>query len=196
MSFNPNIPQPTDRLVNSQSQFLANNQSLDNGFGQDHYAFSNLTPNRGKHNNIRTPIITGSAHPTTPANENAFYSMQDIAAIGLLQYSRGVSDMPPTPVTKLQSTNAGTTLNINVNNILDFTGLSRAVFHFILTTNGGSPATDRLIMYTPGNFTNLPATIATNVVLGFSGNILTINNTTGAPINNVFYTFDFIRLVV
>lgn len=49
MSFNPNIPQSTDDLSDSQGDLLQNNLALDASFGRDHLPFSNLTADNGKH---------------------------------------------------------------------------------------------------------------------------------------------------
>lgn len=70
MVFLPNIPQPTDDQSNSQGQLLANNQQLDTSFSVDHYAFSDLTANNGKHKAIH---LVNQSDPTTAAGEIAIY---------------------------------------------------------------------------------------------------------------------------
>lgn len=124
MPFLPNIPQPGDELADSQVDLLGNNQQLDTTFGIDHYTFSNLTTNNGKHNLVTTPIVVGATHPTTAAAEPKFYAMQETANIGVIQYSRGPSDAVPTPVTKLQSPSTGIIVPFGgTTNILDFSGM-------------------------------------------------------------------------
>lgn len=49
MSYNPNIPQATDDLSDSQGDILQNFLALDTSFGRDHLPFSNLTADNGKH---------------------------------------------------------------------------------------------------------------------------------------------------
>src|SRR5574338_194723 len=49
MSFNPNIPQPTDDLSDSQGDLLQNNLALDASFSRNHLPFSDLTASNGKH---------------------------------------------------------------------------------------------------------------------------------------------------
>ncbi len=45
----PDIPQATDLISVSQGQLLTNFQTLNTGFGIDHYEFNNATTDRGKH---------------------------------------------------------------------------------------------------------------------------------------------------
>lgn len=53
MSFyNPNIPQSTDFLSQSQQDIQNNFQQADTSFDINHYAFSNVTANNGKHSYI------------------------------------------------------------------------------------------------------------------------------------------------
>lgn len=126
MTYNPNIPNPTDLLSNSQGQIKTNFSTANTSFGVDHYAFDNATPNNGFHNKVTTPLIAGSAHPTTTTNP-IFYAMQDTVNLGVLQYSRGPSNMWPTPVTCFQSSSSPISiLNGATANILDFTGVTWA----------------------------------------------------------------------
>lgn len=67
MAFNQNIPQPTDKLSNSQVQFLANNLALDASFGVNHTTFSNATANNGFHT-IINQITQGGNPPTGVSN--------------------------------------------------------------------------------------------------------------------------------
>ena len=71
MAFNQNIPQPTDKLSNSQVQFLANNLALDASFGVDHTTFSNATATNGFHTVIHQ--ISQGVNPATGIS-NVVYS--------------------------------------------------------------------------------------------------------------------------
>jgi|ERR1700754_1236816 len=62
--YNPNIPQPTDELSDSQGQILQNFNKADSSFGTDHYRFSDLTVNNGFHQRVTFP---GNAPAPTPA---------------------------------------------------------------------------------------------------------------------------------
>ncbi len=128
MPYLRNEPIATDDLDVSQPKLANNTNASDDSFGVDHYKFSDLTSNNGFHNTVTTPLIIGAAHPATTTNP-IFYAMEDTANIGLLQYSRGPNSAVPSPVTYLQ---AGVPFvsfpNGTAVNILDFTGISKAVF--------------------------------------------------------------------
>lgn len=63
MSYNPNIPQPTDRPSASQSQMLINFGQANSIFGHDHVPFNDGTiANRGKHTYVA--LVTQAADPT------------------------------------------------------------------------------------------------------------------------------------
>lgn len=51
MSYNPSIPQPTDRPSDSQAQILANFTQLNTIFGQEHVTF-NATADNGEHTKV------------------------------------------------------------------------------------------------------------------------------------------------
>lgn len=71
MAFKNNIPQPTDDLSVSQGDLLGNMQQLDTSFDIDHFTFSNLTANNGKHRKVTMPVR--GAAPATIAGEGALY---------------------------------------------------------------------------------------------------------------------------
>ena len=52
MTYNPNIPQATDRPSQSQAQILANFTALNTGFDIDHFAFNDANY-AGKHRRVR-----------------------------------------------------------------------------------------------------------------------------------------------
>ncbi len=73
MTFNPNIPQPTDDLSDSQGQILTNFSSCNTSFGVNHYAFSDVTANNGKHKFMQMPQQV--AAPVTAGNELALVAI-------------------------------------------------------------------------------------------------------------------------
>lgn len=88
-SYNPNIPQPTDKLKNSQPQILNNFSSANTSFGVNHFAFDNATLNNGKHNFVelveRTVIPPGLV-----TGEETLYS-KVVSAEGQMFFTRGSS---------------------------------------------------------------------------------------------------------
>lgn len=77
MVFKNNIPQPTDNLSVSQGDLLGNNQQLDTSFGFNHYAFSDLTTDNGKHKFISMPPQVAS--PATAVGELALVAKTVVA---------------------------------------------------------------------------------------------------------------------
>lgn len=75
MSYDPNIPQPTDLLSDSQGDIQQNFLSLDNTFGVNHFQFSLTDGTEGKHKFVEMPII--GAFPAVPpglsGNEATIY---------------------------------------------------------------------------------------------------------------------------
>lgn len=163
MPFIATVPQPSDKLKDSQGQLLGNNQQLDTSFGIDHYTFSNLTTDNGKHNQVTTPKIVGAAHPTTAANEPKFYGMQDAVQLGVIQYSRGPSDAVPSPLTRLHS--AGV-IAIAATSNLD-------VFNFGLTTLIPRSMATLTVFKQP--IANISSCLFVNVY--WDGKTLVVNNT-------------------
>lgn len=72
MAYQQNIPQPTDKMKDSQNDILGNFQAIKTGFDINHYAFD--SSNEGKHMYVSLP--EQSAGPTTAANEVAIYSKE------------------------------------------------------------------------------------------------------------------------
>ncbi len=72
MVFNPNIPQPTDYLSVSQQDLLGNNTALQAWSTVDHYSFSDLTANVGKHTKVTLPFLASG--PSTAVGEDAIYT--------------------------------------------------------------------------------------------------------------------------
>jgi hypothetical protein len=73
MTYNSNIPQPSDLISVSQVDLLNNFSSLDTQFGVDHTALTAGSDN-GKHK--KSTYIEQAADPATAANETALYSKQ------------------------------------------------------------------------------------------------------------------------
>lgn len=201
MSYNPNIPQPGDNLDISQGDLLTNFTACDVSFGIEHYKFSNLTANNGKHNTVTSPayvafpLATPSATPpVTAANEPKFYGFQDSANVGVIQYSRGPSNAVPTPLTSLQSTSAAIVLAPGTTtNVLDFTGLSRAFCQLFAADLGGTNQIfSNTIWWTGSAFLFLP--LGTTIVAQSSGNILQIKNNTAGAMSNIYWTLKLNRL--
>ncbi len=206
--FNPNIPNPSDFLSDSQLALKNNNGGLNTVFNVDHYTFNDATAKKGFHNTVTTPLIIGAAHPTPLANTPKFYAMQSTANVGVLQYSRACSNgsvvAAPTPVTNFQPNN--TSINIGASstiNILDFTGFTSAIAEFFLfSANEGTTASHAIYsnFFWTGSafqfFIKVQGTSPTQnqVILTSTGNILQVQNTLVAPINNVFWTLKFHRL--
>ena len=75
MTFNPNIPRPTDLLSNSQGDLLANNTNLNAIFARNHIAL-NVATNKGKHTFIEMPASAGIPTPVPGliAGEGTLYT--------------------------------------------------------------------------------------------------------------------------
>src|SRR5574338_57542 len=198
--FNPNIPQPTDKLSISQPQLLQNFSKLDTSFGTDHYPFSDLTSNNGKHNQITTPAYVANPPtglpPVTAANEPKMYAFQDSANLGVINYSRGPSNAVPTPITKLHGGPIVLNSGGGLTNVLDFTGLTFAFCTLwfgdsvvsTVTTCGGF-----IIIWTgaPSNFFRNSQIIggSAGITIVSSGNILQIkNNFISNTLNNFYWS--------
>lgn len=201
MSFNKNIPQPTDRLAKSQQDLLANNLQLNTSFGINHYPFDDISSNNGFHTHITTPLIPGSAHPITTTTTE-FYAMQDSVNTGLLQYSRGPNNAVPSPVTCLQSPSSSINLAPGGStNVLDFTGITGVVLATLYASNIGAQQT-RLETFVRWRSTGGPFLQTTDIIIPadilssqVSGTILQIKNNSGSQnLANVFWTLRIHRM--
>lgn len=70
MTFNPNIPQPTDFLATSQQDILTNFQTANTSQSVNHFPFNDTTADNGKHKFLQMPE---SAAPVTAADEGGVY---------------------------------------------------------------------------------------------------------------------------
>lgn len=78
MSFNPNIPQSTDLISQSQGQILTNFAQSNTIFDVDHFTFNDAAAaDRGKHRQSTYPEL--GAAPTTIANEGAVFTLAGTA---------------------------------------------------------------------------------------------------------------------
>jgi len=69
-TYNPNIPQPADKISVSQNALLENFQQLNTAFGIDHLNYND--GNQGKHTVVNLSVQAGD--PVTPLNFLALYS--------------------------------------------------------------------------------------------------------------------------
>lgn len=89
MAYSNNIPQPTDRLKDSQPDILANFQAIGTFVAVNHIGF-NTGANEGKHNYIQFPNVQAVDVPTG-AGEVALYSKTGITGVPAL-FFRGESN--------------------------------------------------------------------------------------------------------
>lgn len=86
MTYNPNIPQPTDTLSASQPQLLTNFSQLGSIFAIDHVPYTNGTVgDRGKHNKLT--FTRQGVDYVANASESLFYQ-KDNAGVACVYYSR------------------------------------------------------------------------------------------------------------
>ncbi len=206
MSFNPNIPQPSDELSDSQGDILTNFSTSNTSFGIDHYPFADLTANNGKHKWVTTPLTPGGTHPATAVNEPKLYGMQDTVPLGVIQYSRLGNNAVPSPVSNIESPATPIVLaNLATTNVLDFTGLARAMGTVYVSDFGalGTPICIGDFRYN-GPIIGLKFSIL-NTFSGIgtapftvtqSGDILQIQNTSGLARNDVYWTLVLHRVEV
>lgn len=209
MTYNPNIPLATDLQSVSQGQIKDNFSSCNTTFGIDHYSFADATANIGFHNKVTTPLIAGGTHPTTTTNP-ILYAKQDSANIGVIQYSRGPSNAVPSPLTELHSGTAPISVSSGSSiNILDFTGITRAISTLFVWQASDSSTTFNFfsnirvmwhLLPTPQPFFRFITTQSTSPNGGLipvsTGNILQVQNLSGSNLNNVYWTLIFHRIDV
>ncbi len=199
VNYLPNIPQANDDLSDSQPQILNNFTKADSSFGIDHYAFSDATANNGFHKQITNPV---SALEPTTTTDPILYSLQQTVPIGVIQYSKGPSNVIATPITSLHSSSVVFSLASSASiDIFDFTGLARAfatfrVYGLVPTLPGGivcnvmwdgTVVNIQLIQTVIGASCRLSASVA--------GNKLRLTNTNPSQTyTNIFWTLELQRL--
>lgn len=199
-TFQPNIPTGSVNLDQDYLNLQGNNQQLDTSFGTNHYKFSdgssapNGTPNNGKHTTIQSPLLSPAVHPTTPADECAFYSMKDSTPVGTIHYSRGPSDAVPSPQTFLQSGSSPIVLLTGTYTpVLDFTGLPRAFATLYAANLDTSIAAFTLATDIYWTGTTFIGALPTRIIV--TGNTINILNTTPfTTANNIYWTLVMYRL--
>lgn len=72
MPYNENIPQPSDKLKNSQPQLLANFQAIDTVVTVNHVTFDDPSGDQGKHKFVTFPRQSGD--PVTGTTEINMYT--------------------------------------------------------------------------------------------------------------------------
>lgn len=197
MAFNPNIPQPGDKLSKSQSDLLINMGQLDALYGEDHFPFSDATLNSGFHDKVTTPIYVAdpptSLPPVTTTNP-VFYGWQQTVPVGILQFSRGPNDAVPSPLTRIHSTVTAITLApLSSSNVLDCTGLSRAFFRFYVMDTVANVGQSQDVFWTGTTF--ILASIAGTLKAQPSGNVLQVANTSAfITYSSVYWTLELLRI--
>lgn len=89
MAYDPNIPQPTDDLSDSQVSLLANFQQLDTSFGINHYAYSDASSSNGKHKKVDFPAVTTIVAPVGAAS---VIWPKDVTGVSSPFFSNSVGD--------------------------------------------------------------------------------------------------------
>lgn len=192
MTYTPGIPLANDYIDQSQPVLKDNFDALDSVFDVDHYKFSDATANLGKHKTVTTPAE--SSHVSTAANEPVLYAYQDIAALGVLQYSRGGSDAVPTPVTSLHGTIASLGPGAT-QSILDVNGLS--VFYANLYAKGEiGTGSVYAALRRAGSLSVAALSTPGGVRFKNSGTEIQVENITLSTINNVEWTIQPVRIEV
>lgn len=199
--YQPGIPTGTVNLDQDYQNLQNNFQQINTTYAVDHIPLTQAT-NNGFHNQCTMPLIAGSSHPPTGTN-CIFYTMQDASNVGLIQYSRGPNNAPPTPITELHSSSTPIIIAPNgTTNVLDMTGLFQLVATLYIMNYGPNPATNTLTVCdllwngNGGNgfkFLNRSTANAPLQAINF-GTILQIQNTNAAPANNVFWTLTMHRI--
>lgn len=97
MVFNKNIPQPGDRLSQSQQDLLNNNLQLNTSFSVNHYAFDDQTVNNGMHHECQ--LVEQLANPNPIVGTDSLYTkVSGAIPKGELFYQRGTNGVPNTPI--------------------------------------------------------------------------------------------------
>lgn len=106
MTFDPNIPRPTDFLSTSQSNLLTNNQAIDASFNVDHTKFSDTTTHNGQHQQVT--LYEGRLSPVLSFPASMLYTLTS----GITPNQANSLWFSTTPETGSQSNFQLTNLNI------------------------------------------------------------------------------------
>lgn len=206
MTFTRNVPLASQTLSISQPYLLDNTNSSDTIFGTDHYAFS-ASSNNGLHNTVtqpayQNPIGTPSATPPdTSAGFPIIYSLNPNMAgnIPVIQFSKGVGNVVPTPLTTLQSISTPISLvSGGTTNVLDCTGLT-LLYGVLYMYNAQEPTLSSYLNTSVVAFdgtTLVVRQLQAGAVLGsfISGNILQVKNGSASTMSSVFWTLQILRV--
>jgi len=200
--YQPGIPTGQVELDQDYVNIQGNFTQLNVVYGTDHYPFDNATPNQGFHNLVTTPSVVNNPPdglpPATAAGILKLYAYQQYAAFGPLQYSRGPSSAIPTPLTSLH----GGPINIPANtkaNIIDLVGMTRVMlrlsyFSDIAVSGNGKLARDTYVAFSQGTSNLNASTPVSTFGTVMTGTVLQIHNNMVNPVNNVYWTLEFIRI--
>jgi hypothetical protein len=198
MAYLLNEPIAADFLSVSQPKLATNTNDSDASFGTDHFAFSDLSANNGKHNIIQS--VANTTYPTTTVDPMTYaFSLSSAAPssnIPTLLFTQGVSDVQPTPLTRLTSDPFFTLNPTSTQTILDFTN-SPYCYGFVTFT--GTTSGPTVTVYTffwngsSGTQSQVSSGIA-QIVIKFTGSVLGIFNSTLNPYLNCSYTLEFQRI--
>ncbi len=201
MPVNILIPQPSDNLSKSQQDLLNNNGAFNIWSLADHYAFNDATANAGFHNKVTQPQIIGNVDPTTTTNP-VLYAIKRGTSFPVLQYSRGVSNQVPSPVTTVQSPATPQTILMNggILLVIDFAALGVSFCMGMLyakDTAFNNIGLTALFSYDNNNLfvTNISSSGSGNLTVTTSGGQLILKNTSNANnFNNIYWTLQFFRI--
>lgn len=191
MAYDPNIPQASDFISNSQLAILTNFQDLNTIFGEDHVTW-NAASRNGRHEAVRlqeqaadptTQSAEGSVYTKlTSGNDELYYRYQSNGTVmqltsggglaqGLVMFAAGItSSLGVGPATFTSSFNFNAAITL---------GLNSATFTFA----SAAPSTNYVVLCLPGGTVDriwcasLVSRTVNNFTLAFSQN----NYTTGTP---------------
>jgi len=168
MTYNPNIPQPTDIIAQSQPQILTNFTQLNAQFAIDHVAYTVGGATAGHHQAVH--VLNQALDPTTGGTEGAVYAK--VQGGNSEAFYRYQSSGPIQQVTnrssifgaffagvRVSGTFGGTAVitgtPINVASIMTVGGATSATLTVNFTNN--APSLDYFVFYSIiGNFNGTP----------------------------------------
>jgi hypothetical protein len=203
MAFTKNMPTAGQFQSVSQPIIRDNFNTSDDVMNTDHYGFSD--PNHPGNHKIITSIDQES-HPSAPTYPLIYATSQAGTNLGVLQYSKGPDrssvNQISSPLTFIQSSETPIVINNgSTTDVFDFTGITNAFATLYMgnfSNGSGQYLNTAYILYVnPGKFkiNNFITSGTGNLVaVVSSGNILKIQNLTGATRNNVAWTLQFLRI--
>jgi hypothetical protein len=192
--YQPGIPTGLVNLDVDYQNIQDNFQQLDTTFAVDHYAYSDPSSSNGFHNKVTTPGFSTGSAPVTGLFP-VFYGFQQYSAIGLIQYSRGINNALPTPLTTLNGgpISLATTATTN---IIDFAGMTRVMCilsAFNDTNTSTKNPVNAFIAFSQNTF-NVTTGTAGNLAAASSGTILQLKNNTPGTLGAVYWNLQFLRI--